>query len=276
MTAGIRGRLASTRWWRLDDARLDELARQVSDVAAGDLWWQVAALAVAVVVGMVHALGPGHGKLLVGAYLAGTRGRRRDALALGVLVGVMHTGSVVVLALALFAVSARATVSGQVQQVLTTIAGIGVAAVGVFMLVRQTSGIVAGQRSLAGGHDHDHHGLPTGVAPLSRAGVVALAGAGGLIPSPAAFLVLSTAFALDRAGFGLALVGAFGVGLALTLAVTGVAVVTGQAALERAVRRRPRWARMFTWSPLVAAVVVTVGGVLLAWTGVSGSTIVSR
>jgi nickel/cobalt transporter (NicO) family protein len=263
---------AAAPWWRMDDARLEELARQVTALDPGAVWWQLAALAIAALVGMAHALGPGHGKLLVGAYLAGTRGRRRDALALGVLVAVMHTGSVVALALVLFGVSTRAAVSGQVAQVLATLAGLGVATVGVVMLVRQSSRLVDSRSSpTPDGHHHHPHQPPVGVAPLSRTGLVALAGAGGLLPSPAAFLVLTTAFAIDRAGFGLALVAMFGVGLATTLALTGLAVVTGRAALERAALRRPGWARWLGWLPIVTAAVITVGGLWLAWNGISGS-----
>src|SRR4051795_8077423 len=41
--------------------------------------------------GMVHALSPGHGKAMVAAYLVGTRGTARHAVALGVTVTVTHT-----------------------------------------------------------------------------------------------------------------------------------------------------------------------------------------
>ena len=54
-------------------------------------------LAVAVGVGALHALGPGHGKALIGAYLAGSGGTMRQAVLVGVAVSVMHTASVLAL-----------------------------------------------------------------------------------------------------------------------------------------------------------------------------------
>ena len=44
------------------------------------------ALALALFWGSAHALTPGHGKSIVAAYLVGSRGRARDALALGGIV----------------------------------------------------------------------------------------------------------------------------------------------------------------------------------------------
>ena len=57
-------------------------------------------LIVAAVLGALHALTPGHGKTLITAYLVGTEGRPRDALALGGIITATHTGSVIALGIA--------------------------------------------------------------------------------------------------------------------------------------------------------------------------------
>jgi nickel/cobalt exporter len=57
------------------------------------------ALAVALAAGALHALGPGHGKTVMAAYLVGADARVRHAVAVGVAVSLMHTASVVVLGL---------------------------------------------------------------------------------------------------------------------------------------------------------------------------------
>jgi nickel/cobalt exporter len=51
------------------------------------------ALAVALLLGALHALAPGHGKTIVAAYLVGSRGTVRHAAALGGIVTLTHTGS---------------------------------------------------------------------------------------------------------------------------------------------------------------------------------------
>jgi nickel/cobalt transporter (NicO) family protein len=122
------------------------------------------------------------------------------------------------------------------------------------------------QRVPAGGHDHDHV-PPVPVAPLSRAGIVAIAAAGGLLPSPAAVLVLLTTLALGRPVVGILLVAAFGIGLAATLTVIGLLVLKGRAAVDRAAER-PMVGRLAATLPLVSAVAVTAGGLILLATAV--------
>ena len=70
-----------------------------------------------------------------------------------------------------------------------------------------------------GGFTHTH---PT--APTLR-GTILLGFAGGMVPSPSAVVVLVGAAALGKAWFGLLLVVAYGIGLALTLTAAGYAVV---------------------------------------------------
>src|SRR5262249_26133653 len=55
--------------------------------------------------GAVHALSPGHGKAMVAAYLVGTRGRARHAVALGLTVTVTHTIGVFALGIVTLALS---------------------------------------------------------------------------------------------------------------------------------------------------------------------------
>ena len=95
-----------------------------------------------------------------------------------------------------------------------------------------------------GGFTHTHS-----VAPTLR-GTILLGFAGGLVPSPSAVVVLVGAAALGQAWFGLLLVVAYGVGLALTLTAAGFAVVKLGTGMNRVLDRRPRW----TTHPMAALV----------------------
>ena len=57
------------------------------------------ALGVSFLAGAAHALTPGHGKAVVAAYLAGSRGTIGDAVYLGTVVTVTHTAGVFALGL---------------------------------------------------------------------------------------------------------------------------------------------------------------------------------
>jgi ABC-type nickel/cobalt efflux system permease component RcnA len=95
-----------------------------------------------------------------------------------------------------------------------------------------------------GGFTHTHETAPT------VRGTILLGFAGGLVPSPSAVVVLVGAAALGQAWFGLLLVVAYGVGLALTLTAAGFAVVKLGTGMNRVLDRRPRW----TTSPIAVLV----------------------
>ncbi|MER5418552.1 hypothetical protein [Streptosporangium roseum] len=77
-------------------------------VGTGSLTVPLGLLAVllAAVLGAGHALIPGHGKTVMAAYLAGRKGRPRDALVVGATVTVTHTVGVLMVGLLLSAFSA--------------------------------------------------------------------------------------------------------------------------------------------------------------------------
>jgi ABC-type nickel/cobalt efflux system permease component RcnA len=56
--------------------------------------------------GALHALGPGHGKTVVAAYLVGSKGTARDAVALGLTVTATHTSTVYLLGFITLPISA--------------------------------------------------------------------------------------------------------------------------------------------------------------------------
>lgn len=118
--------------------------------------------------------------------------------------------------------------------------------------------------SHGGGAPHTHHLPPPG---RTRArDLVALGFAGGLVPSPSALVVLLGALALDRAAFGVALVAAYGVGLAITLLAAGLLLVRARGWVERLVsgRRSGVLARVGRALPVLTGLAVVAGGILVA------------
>jgi ABC-type nickel/cobalt efflux system permease component RcnA len=122
-----------------------------------------------------------------------------------------------------------------------------------------------------GGFTHTHE-----VAPTLR-GTILLGFAGGLVPSPSAVVVLVGAAALGQAWFGLLLVLAYGVGLALTLTAAGFAVVKLNDGMNRALAKRPRWAGGPTaalirrTAPLGSALIVIALGAGLVFKGAASA-----
>ena len=218
-------------------------------------------LAAAFLLGAMHALTPGHGKTVVGAYLIGTRGRAIDAISLGVIVTLAHTGGVV--ALGLVAVVASAYfVPQQIDRVLALVAGLLVVAVGGWILseplrIRRDRAIrsrLPGYREAGQGHGqhgHAHHGPAhchhdehghhhhaatarrSDAGPPSLSMILTLGLSGGIIPCPAALAVLLASVASGTLAEGLIWVIAFSLGLAAVLIGIGLALVNAGRAAAR-------------------------------------------
>ena len=96
--------------------------------------------------------------------------------------------------------------------------------------------------------------------------------AGGLVPSPSALVVFLAALAVGHAWFGVFLVIAFGLGMAVTLAVSGLLVLRARTTVERrlADRTGSRAAHVVRALPLLTACAVLVFGLSIAAKGLSG------
>ncbi|MEZ4731310.1 MAG: hypothetical protein R3E79_29680 [Caldilineaceae bacterium] len=236
-------------------------------------WALLLGLALAVVLGGLHALTPGHGKTLVAAYLVGSRGTVRHAIALGGIVTFTHTASVIVIGLlALFA--SQYMVPSVLTPLLQTLSGLLVVYLGV-RLVWQRWLVFRSDQGHRHPHHHDHdhehehhhehhHGdghVHTHLPPvdgLNLRNLVAMGVSGGLVPCPEALGIMVIAIGLNRILLGLGLIVSFSFGLAAVLIAIGILLVRSRALLERVGGFGGRWSNAL---PLASAVIVTVLGI---------------
>lgn len=183
-------------------------------------------LLFAMMLGAVHALSPGHGKTIVGAYLVGQRASARHAAFLGLTVTITHTAGVFALGLiTLFA--ARYIVPERLFPILSFISGLVVVAIGMSLFINRI-GAALGYKAYAHSHNHDigtdssHSHLPPSGDEISWRSLLMLGISGGLLPCPSALVVLLSAISLQRVGYGLLLVLAFSAGLASLLTAIGL------------------------------------------------------
>jgi nickel/cobalt exporter len=212
-------------------------------------------IAAAILVGAVHALGPGHGKSLIGAYLVGSGGSLRQAVAVGAAVSVMHTASV--LGLGLLVLSAeRLFAPERVYPWLGLASGLVALGLGAALLVSRIHALSERRRH---GHDHPHP-----ARPLSRRGLIGLAFAGGILPSPSALVVLLGSVSIGRTALGLVLIAAFSLGLAGSLIGVGALAIRAR---DIATGRLP--ARLTRLAPVVSASCIALVGLMLTGRGLS-------
>jgi len=258
----------------------------------------VLALLGALLLGAVHALSPGHGKTIVGAYLIGSRGTPRHALFLGLTVTITHTLGVFALGFATLYAS-RYVVPERLFPILSLISAVLVLVMGLVLLIQRgrvarqalaevnaapsstfqfvrpevtapvgTRGLIfaptavyvdATMHSHGGGPMHSH--LPPGAAgeKITWRSLLTLGISGGLVPCPSAMVLLLAAVALNKTAYGMLLVVAFSVGLAITLTLVGLAFVYARNRF-REPSAGNRWAHLL---PVMSACTIMVVGIAL-------------
>jgi ABC-type nickel/cobalt efflux system permease component RcnA len=291
-TAGVKGPgpLGDVRSTPLTPAARDRsLASPRGDrltelISTNALTPQVIALSLLIAFGLgaLHALSPGHGKTLVAAHLVGSRGTPLHALLLGAVVTASHTIGVFALGFVTLYLS-RSILPEKLFPSIELLSGGAIVAVGSTMFARRlrslrngaahrhADGTIHVHEQDAAAHeqaqDYEHGGPygPTHVTSIpegapTAAALLAMGVSGGILPCPSALVVLLSAIALNRVGFGLVLILAFSLGLASVLAAIGILVVRASALLGKT-RDFGTWAFRV---PVVSALLIGLLGLAIS------------
>jgi ABC-type nickel/cobalt efflux system permease component RcnA len=144
-----------TREGRAVTATRDKFAELI---AVKELTFPVALLGllIAAFLGGVHAMSPGHGKTVVGAYLVGSRGTPKHAAFLGLTVTITHTIGVIALGLVtLFA--SQYVVPERLFPIISLLSGVIVFGLGVSLFYKRLRAAL-GKSHDSHDHAHDHQG----------------------------------------------------------------------------------------------------------------------
>ena len=183
----------------------------------------------------MHALAPGHGKTLVGAYLVGSRGTPQAALWLGLTTTVTHTLTVFILGVATLLAYHYIDLD-QIYPILGAASGVTICLVGLRLLsVRLRDGHHHHHHPSEHHHHHHahHHHRHHHPPQEDWSSILAIGISGGLVPCPSALVLLLSAIALHQIAYRLVLIGGFSLGLASVLTTLGLAAVYGQQWLEK-------------------------------------------
>ncbi len=255
------------------------LAGAIRALRSGDLGALAGFLGICFAYGVLHAAGPGHGKLVIGGYgLA----RRVTARKLAVLSVVSSLAQAVVAVAAVYVIVAglglsRQVAGGVVDSIMAPLGSAAIAALGLYLVWRGVRGLRA-QMAAQVHHDHDHHnhgpdcgcGHAHGPTPAQAAQaqspreVAALIAGIALRPCTGAVFVLILTWQLGIGAAGIA--GAFAMGL-------GTAAFTAAVALLSVFAREGAFgglglgqlARVLPWAEVFAGGMIAIGaGVALA------------
>jgi ABC-type nickel/cobalt efflux system permease component RcnA len=203
------------------------------------------AFLLALGLGAAHSLQPGHGKTLMAASVVSHRAGPLSAVLLALLTTLTHMAVVCAIAVGLWL--AQTTRYAEIHAGLARTAGLAIAIIGVWKLGRHVGG-------------HGEHSFGAHEVVVGKRSLIGLGVAGGLIPCWDAVALVLVADLVGRLAFGLVLVAAFSLGMAIVLVSVGV--VAGR--VSQLTGQGGRFARLERRVGVAAAVVLTAMGLWLA------------
>ncbi|MBP9855148.1 MAG: nickel/cobalt efflux transporter RcnA [Candidatus Omnitrophica bacterium] len=235
---------------------------------------------MAVLLGALHGLEPGHSKTMMTAYIVAISGTVWQAFLLGISATISHTAVIWILAFVGMYYGSNLDIE-TLEPYFQVATGIMVIGLAVWMLyrTRQAQKEVEGH---AHSHDADHHHheesphsaeLEFGdaherahAAQLQKqlmnqkvtTGQVILFGlSGGLLPCPSAFAVLLVCLQLKKMTLGFAMVLAFSLGLAITLVTVGTIAAFSVKHVSKKFKRFGEFARKLPYAS--SAILILIG-----------------
>lgn len=190
-------------------------------------------IAIAFIWGSFHALSPGHGKSMVVAYLVSSKATTRHAVFLGLMTTATHTLGIFALGIVTLLLS-KYILPEQLYPFLGLISGLGIVIVAGY-LFKQRVFNSSSDHPTENHHHHDedhkhehnnthnHDHLPvTDNDKIDWSSLITLGISSGLVPCPAALILLLGTISLGNIGLGILLVLVFSLGLAVTLISVGI------------------------------------------------------
>lgn len=262
----------------------EKLTAAISAMKSGD-WgaiWKF--LLICLVYGMLHALGPGHGKSIVVGYFIARRGRWRQGVALGAGITVTHTMSAVLLLLILYAIF-KATVfnafeTGRIgieraSYALIMLTGVLLVVLGIRDVIKSRKGsectaqIDAAESAVAGSaSDADgavaEPGSGNALPPVARwREIIGVAAVTGIVPCPAVALIVL--FCLLNSMVALSLLGALVIciGMTITNVAFGIVAVAFRKGIDKGSSHTRAATKIYAIATLAGGVIIFISGLLL-------------
>lgn len=202
-------------------------------------------------IGALHALEPGHGKSIMGAYLIMSRGRIIDAVTLGLTSAATHTLVIIAMAVTTqFAASQVSTHFSYAEQTgiwLQLFSGILMVIIGIKLFPVKKKHTCCNHHHTHAPHTVAGHAAGQRVTTLD---LLLVGFTNGLIPCPSALAVLLMSLSTGQLFQGLLLVLAFGIGGAVALIAVGIVFIKISSFAGKSISART-WTRFSAISSLL-------------------------
>ena len=168
--------------------------------------------------GVVHALGPGHGKSIAASYFLSTEVPLTRGLLMGGLIALLHAGSAIVVVLTLYFILRHSYLCSleNINRVIRIVSHTLIASIGLLMFI---AAIRDGRKKQFPIHNGDT------TKDSKRRSLFSVALAVGIVPCPGAILILLFCLSMGILTTGVFLVLVMAIGMGLTISAVGATAI---------------------------------------------------
>jgi len=212
-----------------------KLTEQVKRLKANRTWETLLPLIlISFLYGIIHAAGPGHGKVVVFSYFFSRRSSIKKGLLLGNLISLFHavSGVTIVLMLYFFIKAAYLSSFEAISQKIKLVSYSLIVMIGLALLINN---IFSTKNNPSRFHEA---GAPD--TPSDGKGILPLALAIGVVPCPGVVIIMLFALSFNLLFTGLMMSLIMALGMAVTISIAGLMSILGQEGLLKSFSRNQK------------------------------------
>lgn len=246
-------------WQHRLNAKLTEQVKRVKDDRSWNTFLPL--IFISFFYGVLHAVGPGHGKVVVFSYFISRKASIKKSIFLGILISFFHAFSGIVIVLALYFVIKTAYLSPfeAISRKIKFVSYSLILLIGLLLLLNSIFNIKAGLNSNTGKKN------PLNEIQKNK-DLLPIAFAVGMVPCPGVVIIMLFALSFNLLIIGVAMSFIMAMGMAITITMAGIISILGREGIVKGLGQREGVLLMFQKGLAVfgSLIIITLGGVLLA------------
>jgi len=215
------------KWQKDMNSKLTTLLKDLGD--SFNFTYFLILIAISTAFGVIHAIGPGHGKMIVGAYFLKEKSSPIKAVKIGCTIAVTHSGLAILLGLIFGLIMKGMKMHGRsdIQNYIGIIGGVLIALLGIYYFWQQLS-------------KNEHlHKISSGKNEI-LIGVFS-----GLVPCPISMTIILFSLYFNVFFYGFISVIFFSVGMAITISLIGIIMIKSRGFISQIPVKNKKKAEVF-------------------------------
>lgn len=207
--------------------------------------------------GMVHALGPGHGKTVTFSYFLSERAQVKKGIVVGTIIGFLHAGSALILVLVLYFIVQQSFLRPieDLSRIIKLISYGLITLIGLFLLSKAIIGLIK-KRKRERKSIYDNIETTKSIIPFAIAV--------GMIPCTGAIIVLLFSISMGILVIGVISTLCMALGMATTISLVGVSTILAKKGVTKFIINKPKVNTILqTTLSIIGALLLTLLGILL-------------